>query len=169
MILTYKNDNEAQYDLDRKGAKISALSSINLDKYEYLTGEDLGLKPSTVEQTKFEYSPLGKIFNKGLNEDHKKEGLFKRLKTIENAQKNKINNKDRKDEDKKQQQQNNNIDTKPLNVFDYLKSLSQEAKDLMDEIEEVNDDIDDGKLLFIGSNKETFIFNTFNKPLNSYL
>ena len=84
MILTYKNDNEAQYDLDRKGAKISALSSINLDKYEYLTGEDLGLKPSTVEQAKFEYSPLGKIFNKGLSEDDKKEGLFKRLKDIEN-------------------------------------------------------------------------------------
>ena len=37
--------NEAQYDLDRKAAKISALSSNNLDKYEYLTGEDLGLKP----------------------------------------------------------------------------------------------------------------------------
>ena len=35
--------NEAQYDLDRKAAKISALSSNNLDKYEYLTGEDLGL------------------------------------------------------------------------------------------------------------------------------
>ena len=43
-------ENEAQYDLDRKGAKISALSSNNLDKYEYLTGEDLGLKPSTVEE-----------------------------------------------------------------------------------------------------------------------
>ena len=42
--------NEAQYDLDRKAAKISALSSNNLDKYEYLTGEDLGLKPSTIEQ-----------------------------------------------------------------------------------------------------------------------
>ena len=52
--------NEAQYDLDREAAKISALSSNNLDKYEYLTGEDLGLKPSTVEQPKFEYSPLGK-------------------------------------------------------------------------------------------------------------
>ena len=38
--------NEAQYDLDRKAAKISALSSNNLGKYEYLTGEDLGLKPS---------------------------------------------------------------------------------------------------------------------------
>ena len=48
-----------------------------------MTGEDLGLKPSTVEQAKFEYSPLGKIFNKGLSEDDKKEGLFKRLKNIE--------------------------------------------------------------------------------------
>ena len=41
--------NETQYDLDRKAAKISALSSNNLDKYEYLTGEGLGLKPKTVE------------------------------------------------------------------------------------------------------------------------
>ena len=59
--------NEAQYNLDRKAAKISALSLNNLDKYEYLTGEDLGLSPSTVEQEKFEYSPLGNIFTKGLN------------------------------------------------------------------------------------------------------
>ena len=54
--------NEAQHDLDREGAKISALSSNNLNKYKYLTGEDLGLKPSTVEQAKFEYFPLGKVF-----------------------------------------------------------------------------------------------------------
>ena len=54
-----------------------------MDKYEYLTGKDLGLKLSTVEQAKFKYSPLGKVFNKGLNEDDKKEGLFKRLKDIE--------------------------------------------------------------------------------------
>ena len=64
--------NEAQYDLDRKAAKISALSSNNLDKYEYLTGEELGLKPISIEQTKFEYSPLDKIFNKGLDKDDKK-------------------------------------------------------------------------------------------------
>ena len=57
--------NEAQYDLNRKAAKISALSSYNLDKYEYLTDEDFGLKPSTVEQAKFEYSPLGKTLIKG--------------------------------------------------------------------------------------------------------
>ena len=69
--------NEAQHDLDREAAKISALFSNNLDKYEYLTGEDLGLKPSTVEQEKFEYSPLGKIFNEGLSEDDKEEGILK--------------------------------------------------------------------------------------------
>ena len=75
--------NEAQYDLGRKAAKISALSSNNLDKYEYLTGEDLGLKANTTEQAKFECSPLGKIFNKGLNKDDEKEGLLKILKKTE--------------------------------------------------------------------------------------
>ena len=80
--------NEAQYDLDRKAAKISALSSNNLNKYEYLTGENLGLKPSPIEQARFEYSPLGKIFNKGLDKEDQKEGLFKRLKNIENKVKN---------------------------------------------------------------------------------
>ena len=53
--------NEAQCDLDRKAAEISPLSSNNLDKY--LTGEDLGLKPSTDEKAKFEYSPLGAVLS----------------------------------------------------------------------------------------------------------
>ena len=57
------------------------MSSNNLDKYEYLTGEDLGLKPSTVEQVKFEYSPLG-MFNKGLSEADKVELILKRLENI---------------------------------------------------------------------------------------
>ena len=74
--------NEAQYDLDREASKISALSSNNLDKYEYLTGEDLDIKPSTIEQAKFEYSPLDKILNKELSEDDKKEGILKRLENI---------------------------------------------------------------------------------------
>ena len=47
-----------------------------------LSGEDLGLKPSTVEQAKFEYSPLGKIFNKELSKNDTKEGLFKSLENI---------------------------------------------------------------------------------------
>ena len=64
---------------------------------------------------------------------------------------------------KNPQQNSDNIDTKPPNVFNYLKSLSQEANDLMDGIEEANDDIDIYKLVFIGSNKKT---NTFRMPLN---
>ena len=170
--------NEAQYDLDRKAAKIFALSSNNLDKYEYLIGEDLGLKPSTIEQTRFEYSPLGKIFNKGLDKDDKKEGLFKRLKNIENAQKNLIRDDDNESiyytprsefddkDDKDKKQQTNNIDTKPPNVFNYLKSLSPEAKDLMDEIKDNDDDFDINKFAFIGSDREKFNFNTFDMPLN---
>ena len=75
--------NEAQYDLRRKAAKISALSSNKLDKYEYLAGEDLDLKPSTVEQAKFEYSPLGRAFNRGLkDEDKKKKDLWRRSKVL---------------------------------------------------------------------------------------
>ena len=65
--------NEAQNDLDRKAAKISELSSNNLKKYGQSTGDDLSLKPSTIEQAKFEYSLLGKIFNKGLHKNDKKE------------------------------------------------------------------------------------------------
>ena len=54
--------NQAQYDLNRLAAKISAYSSADLRKYEYLTGEDLGCKPSVFEQAKFGYSPLGNFF-----------------------------------------------------------------------------------------------------------
>ena len=73
-----------------------ALSSNDLDKYEYLTGEDLDLKPNTVEQAKFEYSPVGKVFTKGLE----KEGLLKRLKNVEDKKKAQL--KAIEDEGKKQ-------------------------------------------------------------------
>ena len=56
-----------------------------MDKYENLTSEDLGLKPRTVERTKFEYSPLSKIFNKELREDDKKEEIFKRLENVKDT------------------------------------------------------------------------------------
>ena len=49
--------NNAQYDLDRMNAEISAYSSGDLPKYEYLTKKDLGYKPDTFEQAKFDYSP----------------------------------------------------------------------------------------------------------------
>ena len=94
-----------------------------MDKYEYLTGEGLGLKPSSTEQTKFEYSPLGKTFNMGLDkEEDKKERLFKRLKYIKNGQKGLING-DNKNEDKKTtKQQHRHKTTKCLWLFKKFKS-----------------------------------------------
>ena len=59
-------------DLDIKAAKISALSSNNMGKYEYLDSEDLGLKVSTVDQGKFGYFPYGKVFTKGLEKKEEK-------------------------------------------------------------------------------------------------
>ena len=72
--------NKAQYDLDIQGAKISALSSGELEKYEYLTGENLGYKPYVVQKAKFEYSPLGQVFNKGLDTSDKKRRTFRETK-----------------------------------------------------------------------------------------
>ena len=70
--------NQAQYDLDKLAAIIYAKPSSKLAKYEYLTGEDLRYKAGVVEQAKFDYSPLSNIFNKGLNKDDQKEGLFEK-------------------------------------------------------------------------------------------
>ena len=76
--------NQAQYDLNRLTAKITPLSPGELRKYEYLTGKDLGYRPRVLEQTKFDYSPLDKVFDKGLDDkDDQKEGILKRLKNIE--------------------------------------------------------------------------------------
>ena len=63
-------------------------------------------------------------------------------------------------------QQNKDIDLKLLNVFDYLKSLSQEAKESKDEIKDADNNIDIHKLVFPGSNGEKLSFNLFRKPLN---
>ena len=76
--------NKRQHDLDRTNAEISAYSSGDLPKYEYLTKKNLGYKPDAVKKVKFEYSPLGKVFTDGLAKEDKskKVGLFKRLKNI---------------------------------------------------------------------------------------
>ena len=67
---------------------------------------------------------------------------------------------------KKKKKKSKKIYTKPPNASDYLKCLSQEAKELIDEIEDADNDIDIYKFVFIGSNKEKFNFNTFKIPLN---
>ena len=123
------------------------MSSNNLDKYEYLTGEDLGLKPSTVEQAKCEYSPLGKIFNKGLSEEDKKEGLLKKLKNIE---------------DKNEQLKIKNKTENVKEVTDFIKEpLSQEAIDLIKEIKTIEKNVNYKKLSFTGGNKFAYDFSDF--------
>ena len=69
--------NQAHYDLDREAAKIFALSSKELDKYEYITGEDLGYEPDVIQRAKFEYSPLGEAFNKAFKKDDKNKKVIK--------------------------------------------------------------------------------------------
>ena len=82
--------NNAQNNLDRMNAEISAYSSGDFPKYEYLTKKDLGYKPDAFEQAKFEYSPLGKVFTDGLDKSDRNEGLLKRLKNIENKSNNQL-------------------------------------------------------------------------------
>ena len=55
-------DEKLQYDINREAAKISALSSGKIDKYEYLTGEEIlpSDQSRIIEQANFTYSPLGK-------------------------------------------------------------------------------------------------------------
>ena len=71
-------DDKLQYDINRQAARISALSSRKIDKYEYLTGEETLPfdQRRVIDQAKFTYSPLGKA-------------LEKQTKTIEDKGKNK--------------------------------------------------------------------------------
>ena len=67
MIIDDKIKNEKlQYDINRQAAKISALSSDQIDKYEYLTGEEILRSDQSriIDQARFTYSPLGKVFEK---------------------------------------------------------------------------------------------------------
>ena len=77
-------DENLQYDINREAAKISALSSGKIHKYEYLTGEDIlpSNQQQIIEQAKFTYSPLGKAFEKQIKtiEDQRK----KQVDALEN-------------------------------------------------------------------------------------
>ena len=76
-------DEKLQYDINREAANISALSSGKIDKYEYLTGQEIlpSDQSRIIEQAKFTYFPLGKAFekqtNKLKNKDKNKLNLYK--------------------------------------------------------------------------------------------
>ena len=103
-------DEKLQYRINREAAKIPALSSGKIHKYEYLTGEDMlpSSQQQIIEQARFTYSPLGKIFEKQLktteDQEQKQVETLNTLKsnnqlTIENViPKNALNNDEAKKE-----------------------------------------------------------------------
>ena len=85
-------DEKLQYDINREAAKISALSSDKIHKYEYLTGEDIlpSNQQQIIEQARFTYSPLGKAFEKQIKtieyQGQKQVEILKDLKPKEQTQ-----------------------------------------------------------------------------------
>ena len=106
--------NNAQYDVNRLNAEISVYSSGDLDKYEFLTKQDLKYKPDALEQAKFTYSPLGKVFNDELNrkDNTKKVGILQRLKNIEDN----LNSND-----------NNDNGNRKVGIFQIIKDIKDEG------------------------------------------
>ena len=80
--------NTNQYKVDRLNAEISAFSSGDLNKYEFLTRKDLKYKPNALDKARFELSPLGQTFSIGLDktaQGYQEEGVIKLLKDIIDA------------------------------------------------------------------------------------
>ena len=77
--------NVNQYKVDRLNVEISAFSSGDLNKYEFLTRKDLNYKPNVLDKARFEFSPLGQTFSTGLDktaQGYQEEGVIKLLKDI---------------------------------------------------------------------------------------
>ena len=131
-------DEKLQYDINREAAKISALSSGKLHKYEYLTGEDTlpSNQKQIIEQTKFTYSPLGNAFDK-------------QIKTIEDQGKKQVDalNTLKSDNNKKLEIKNEEII--PESAF-----ASDEAKEEINEILKIEKNMDREELVYeAGKNK----------------
>ena len=80
--------NTNQYKVDRLNAEISAFSSGDLNKYEFLTRKDLKYKPNALNKARFEFYPLGKAFSTGLDktvQGYQGKGVIKLLKDIRDS------------------------------------------------------------------------------------
>ena len=129
--------NKAQYDLDREAGKVSALSCAELEEYEYLIGEDLGDKPGVVEKAKFEYSPLGKVFNKGLDKSDKKEVLLKRFKNVEGKNEQQLETIKDQGEIQLEPIRNSAI-TNETQKIEFNNKKNQNSKEIVDEVNKIS-------------------------------
>ena len=148
-----KNE-KLQYDINREAAKISALSSGNIDMYEYLTGEEIlaSNQQQIIEQAKFSYSPLGKAFEK-------------QTETIEDQGEKQI----KAIQDNKEQSVNINNDDAYKNKL-LLSKEREIFKDVynkrLDKVEELNKKIDYNDLKYnVISNGEEFNFDKLKDPI----
>ena len=121
-----------------------------MDKYEYLTGEDLDYKPSVIEQARLEYSSLGKVFNKGLKEEDEKGGFLKRRKNIEDKTEKQLKTIKSKNDTKSQ-----------IDLFN--EELSSEAVAWLKEIKHIGDNVDYSKLFFMSGNKTTTVLRILRR------
>ena len=148
-------DEKLQYDINREAAKISALSSGKIHKYEYLTGEDIlpSNQQQIIEQTKFTYSPLGKAFEK-------------QIKTIEDQGKKQV---DALENLKDQNQQLVNVNDDYENKLLHWKEpeiFRNIYNKRLDKIEELTKKNDSNDLIFTTlSTGETIDFTKKNDPL----
>ena len=131
-------DEKLQYDINREAAKISALSSGKIHKYEYLTGEDIlpSNQQQIIEQTKFTYSPLGKAFEK-------------QIKTIEDQGEKQVEAlKDLKDHREQLVNVNVNDDYEDKLLHSKEREIFRKIyKKRLDKIEELSKKIDDNNLI----------------------
>ena len=137
------------------------MSEEDLDKYEYLTGEGVDYKPSAAEKAKFEYYPLGRVFNRGLKDEDTKEGLVKRIKNIE----------DKNEELLKSIKSKTDIKWR-IHLFD--EDLTLEAFCLwIREIKSIEENVDYQKLYFKGSNTKRFrvltVLRYFKSELRTFV
>ena len=134
-------DEKLQYDINREAAKISALSSGKLDKYEYLTGEEIlpSNQQQIIQQAKFTYFPLGKA-------------LEKQRKTIEDqGEKQVVALESLKDSDKK---------LPPIKDFIPIENLNPEIINEIKRIEEIEKKVDRNRTVYKGTNK-TYDFRNY--------
>ena len=166
--------NNAQYNLDRMNAEVSAYSTGDLPKYEYLTKKDLNYKPNAFEQAKFEYSPLGKVFIDGLDKSDKKEGLLKRFKNIEDKSNNQL--LAFKDINRPAIKDRNGNDNDDDNDYKKIKVIKGKDKDDLDKNvdEEFNDmvrrskDLED-KTYITGKNNKSIYSNVFKNDYKNII
>ena len=124
----------------------------------------MGLKSSTIEQTKFEFSPFGKIFDKRLDENDQKWGLFKRLENIQD--KNEEQLQAINDQGEKQLKELKNIDTsRTLKAIGKITKKNDEANKLLSEFKKIDETLDNAELVCTKTDGTKYDFNRFFFPL----